>query len=539
MRSATPRPQDPVDGYRPPWTSFADFFEERRDVDSRYLTELQHGLGTRRHWTVGEWREKVARVTTGLAGRGIGPGSVVATLAGNTADGLALAHACWVMSACVLPLNPGDQDSRQAFILRDARAAFIVHSAEHEQTARRLSALSSVETHAAGLLFGGSRQEAPRSVGLAGDGGLDLPALRIYTSGTTGDPKAVSLTARNLLVHTDGLSRGLAWTEADRVLTVLPIHHVNGLLISCLLPWHIGASTVLCDRFRSELFWHDVAAEGVTVCSVVPTLLEFLLAGGGTRPDRFRQVLCGAGPLLPETVVGFEDRFAVPVRHLYGLSETTAVATLMPEIADDDRRRWYTELGFPSIGRPLPHVGVTVLDDDGNEVGAGTRGQLAVRGATVMSGYADSPGATAQSFAGGWFLTGDEGFWERNGDDRFFFVTGRRKELIIRGGVNFSPLEIDAVLNQHPGVNFGLTIAFENRFYGDEIAAYVVPEGDVTEDDIRTHCIERLGFPRSPKVVLFGTEVPYTATGKAKRLELARRLAGDLAPYRDVQFRMP
>lgn len=539
MNGATRRPQDPVDGFVPPWTSFADFFEERGDVNSRYLTELRHDRGSCRRWTVGEWRAKVGRATTELAARGIVPGSVVATLAGNTADGLALAHACWVMGACVLPLNPGDQDSRQAFILRAARAAFIVHSAEHEQTAHRLSALASVDVHAAELVCSESVPGASPGAGFVGDGGLDLPALRIYTSGTTGDPKAVSLTARNLLVHTDGLGRALAWTQADRVLTVLPIHHVNGLLISCLLPWHIGASSVLCDRFRSDGFWRDAEAEQVTVCSVVPSLLEFLLAEDGTKPDQFRQVLCGAGPLLPETVVKFEDRFAVPVRHLYGLSETTAVATLMPELDHDDRRRWYASFGFPSIGRPIPHVSVAVLDDEGHELAPGARGQLAVRGATVMSGYAEAPGATSEASADPWFLTGDEGFWEPDGNDRFFFITGRRKELIIRGGVNIAPVEIDAVLVQHPLVDFGLAIAFENRFYGEEIAAYVVANGDVSEDDIRAHCIQRLGFSRSPKVVLFGAEVPYTATGKAKRLELGRRLADELAPYRDVRFRKP
>ncbi len=155
-----------------------------------------------------------------------------------------------------------------------------------------------------------------------------------------------------------------------------------------------------------------------------------------------------------------------------------------------------------------------------------------------MRGYSSNPEATEEVFRDGWFHSGDEGFWQpgREGH-RYFFITGRMKELIIRGGANISPFEIDAVLRTHPAVRHGLAVPFDNRFYGEEVAAYVVRDADVSEEEILAHCASRLDFARCPKVVLFGDDVPYTATGKAKRMELRQRLAPQLHRYRDVQFR--
>jgi long-chain acyl-CoA synthetase len=175
---------------------------------------------------------------------------------------------------------------------------------------------------------------------------------------------------------------------------------------------------------------------------------------------------------------------------------------------------------------------------DGRLCAEGERGEIVIRGGTVMTGYAGRPDATAQALRDGWFHSGDEGFWQAAPDGTpYFFITGRLKELIIRGGENLSPFTVDEVLRAHPAVRFGLAVPFENRFYGEEIAAYVVADGEVTEQEILDFCADRLDFAYQPKVVLFGDDVPYTATGKAKRLSLRDRLGDRLAEYRDVQFR--
>lgn len=184
---------------------------------------------------------------------------------------------------------------------------------------------------------------------------------------------------------------------------------------------------------------------------------------------------------------------------------------------------------------------MTILDEHGRPLPPAVRGEICIRGRTVCAGYFKREEANEAAFQWGWFRSGDEGLYLVDDQGRpFFFVSGRLKELIIRGGVNISPLEIDAVLKTHQAVRFAMTLPFENRYYGEEIAAYVVPKDPActpSEADLLAHCRTRLPFAKQPKVVLFGDDVPYTSTGKPKRLELKARLAGALAQYRDRQFR--
>ncbi|RMH04215.1 MAG: long-chain fatty acid--CoA ligase, partial [Nitrospirae bacterium] len=204
-------------------------------------------------------------------------------------------------------------------------------------------------------------------------------------------------------------------------------------------------------------------------------------------------------------------------------------------------RHWLTGYEFPSIGVPLPHNEMSILNEQGAPVSEGTRGEICIRGRTVCAGYFKRPDANAQAFQWGWFRSGDEGFFVRDDWGRpFFFISGRLKELIIRGGINISPLEIDEVLKRHPAVKFAMAIPFENRYYGEEIAAYVVPKDQATppaEAELLEFCQKFLPFAKRPKVILLGQEVPYTSTGKPKRLELKSRLAATLATYKDHQFR--
>jgi long-chain acyl-CoA synthetase len=278
---------------------------------------------------------------------------------------------------------------------------------------------------------------------------------------------------------------------------------------------------------------------------VVPTLLEFLLEAEESDADRssLETIICGAGPLLVETALAFEDRFRVPITHGYGLSETTCYnCHLPPDLSAAERRGWLGEHGFPSIGVALPDQELTILDGDDRPLGDGERGEICVRGDSVSLGYHERDDANRESFRDGWFHSGDEGFARSDpAGRRFFFITGRIKELIIRGGVNYSPLEIDEVLNAHPDVRYGLAVPFANRYYGDEIAAYVVPREGASLDAeaLLAWCRERLDFAKSPKVVVTGSEIPYTTTGKPKRIELAASLADQLATHRGTQFRRP
>jgi long-chain acyl-CoA synthetase len=383
---------------------------------------------------------------------------------------------------------------------------------------------------------------------LALDTGVSLEdeALIVYTSGTTGPPKGVILTAENLLIDADGITHWHGFGQEDRLMCVLPIHHVNGTIVTLVTPFYFGGGAVLNRKFKTRVFWRRLHEERVTCVSVVPTLLEFLLEENeelsSYHLERFKGVICGAGPLLKETVARFEDRFGFPIRHGYGLSETTCYSCFLPnDLNAESRRHWLTAYDFPSIGLPIKHNDMAILDERGQEVSPGARGEICIRGRTVCSGYFKRPDANDAAFRWGWFRSGDEGFYIRDPQGRpFFFISGRLKELIIRGGVNISPLEIDDVLKGHPQVKFAMTVPFENRFYGEEVAAYVVPREATeppSERELLEYCGSRLPFSKCPKVILFGDDVPYTATGKPKRLELKSRLAPQLAGYRDVQFK--
>ena len=430
----------PVDDWQPGWGSFREFFaDEAIDrPDAPYLTEIDHDSGARRQWTRIEWLTQVARAAAGLGERSIQNGDSVAVLAGNSADALAVAFACWTQGWVYLPLNAHESAERQAFILTHSQAQVLVCSPSQGDRSAQLS-------EATGVPVVPFAEVAAAPMNLAGvTGGWETPALRVYTSGTTGEPKGVELSTGNLITDCDALSRATGWDTDSRVIVVLPIHHVNGLVVSCLQAWYVGGSAVLCDRFRSDRFWQDVYSELATVCSMVPTLLEFLIAEGGRSVAAcFEEVFCGAGPLMMETVVNFENLFGIPVRHLYGLSEVTAVATMMPIMGEYDRRSWYVDHGFPSIGCAVPHVEVQIHDSHGRECPEGERGEIVIRGATVMGGYAGRPEASASALEGGWFHSGDEGFWQGRrrhaillhlGTDQGADHPRRRQHLAVPGG---------------------------------------------------------------------------------------------------------
>ncbi|MBX7221487.1 MAG: AMP-binding protein, partial [Blastocatellia bacterium] len=366
-------------------------------------------------------------------------------------------------------------------------------------------------------------------------------ALIVYTSGTTGAPKGVVLTQANLVADAHTLAVWNQIEPSQRMMCVLPIHHVNGLVVTLITPMYAGASTVLNTRFYTETFWARIAAENVRIVSVVPTLLAFLLE----RPEFMKQqdvtclshIICGAGPLTVELGKAFEDTFGIRILHGYGLSETTCYSSMLPlELTPEEHAHWMRDFGFPSIGVALPGCEMAIHDLNGTPVAPLVRGEIVICGPTVMTGYFNRPEANEAAFTYGWFRSGDEGFFTCNEVGRaFYFITGRIKELIIRGGINLSPFEIDEVLNQIPGIKCGLAVGFENFWYGEEVGAYIVAQEGAVLDDatILAEARKHLPFHKSPKVVVRGTEIPVTSTGKYQR----NKLKPLFEAYRQEQFK--
>ena len=545
------------------WSSFADFFKsriyDRALVNRPFLTYADDDRQLHCTYSYAEFGTAVQRAATFLHDQvGIRRGDRLATILFNHDVTVVLYFAAWISGITVVPINVEEPTDKKRFILEHSEASAVCcwHSDVEEVNGlqRNLPALrhvialnddSFMENKSQGLL--GETKHGPLAHGHASHAGLlEDEALIVYTSGTTGPPKGVVLTVENLLTDADEIADWHHFGVNDRLMCVLPIHHVNGIVVTLLTPFYCKGSLVLNRKFKSATFWRRLHEEHVTCVSVVPTLLEFLLDAKEDlslyRLDRFKGFICGAGPLLKETAIRFEDRFHFPICHGYGLSETTCYSCFLPDdLSRDEHRHWLRDYEFPSIGVPLRRNTMTILNDKGYPLPEMSRGEICIRGGTVCAGYFKRDDANEAAFKWGWFRSGDEGFYARDKQGRpFFFISGRLKELIIRGGVNISPLEIDDALKSHPLVRFAMAIPFEHRYYGEEIAAYVVPRDGVpspTEGELLEHCRRLLPFSRCPKVILFGQEVPYTSTGKPKRLELKARLASTLAVYRDRQFK--
>jgi long-chain acyl-CoA synthetase len=546
-----------------PWSSFADFFKSRVSdrilVDRTFLTYCDDDRADRYTYSYGEFGTVVQLVATFLYDQvGLRRGDCLATILFNHDATVVLYFAAWLLGVTIVPMNIEESMDKKRYILEHSEASAVCcwHSLIEEVKSfqRELPSLHHVIALNDEGFVEGPKHRANARIGVSPSSldaasrmsGLDDEALIVYTSGTTGPPKGVILTVENLLLDADAITDWHQFGTHDRLMCVLPIHHVNGTVVTLLTPFYCKGSIVLNRKFKSATFWRRLHEEQVTCVSVVPTLLEFLLDADkdvtAYELDGFGGFICGAGPLLKDTAARFEDRFGFPIRHGYGLSETTCYSCFLPnDLSPDEHRHWLRDYEFPSIGVPLPRNRMAILDGEGRPLPETARGEICIRGRTVCAGYFKRDDANEAAFKWGWFRSGDEGFFVQDERGRpFFFISGRLKELIIRGGVNIAPLEIDEALRTHPLVRFAMAVPFEHRYYGEEIAAYVVLREGVaalTEAELLTHCRQRLPFSKCPKVVLFGQEIPYTSTGKPKRLELKTRLAPALGAYREHQFK--
>jgi len=494
--------------------------------------------GSRTEWSYRAFIERACRTASFLRALGITSGDRIATAAHNHAETIAEYFAAWILGACVVPLNMTEDDTRLKYILDFSGAKVLLCRPEYLQRAEHFAAGCALELIPVDAAYDTQISNAEPHALDATHPMLDSEALLVFTSGTTGNPKGVVLVQRNLIADAEGIADWHRITPADRMMCVLPIHHVNGTIVTHVTPFLAGSSVVLNRKFQTEHFFPRIEQEGVTIVSVVPTLLAFLLEADadacGVVEKGFRHIICGAGPLTCELAARFEERYRIPIIHGYGLSETTCYSCFLElELSPEEHRHWMLDFGFPSIGAPIPQNEMAIHDAQGNPLPEGERGEIVIRGWNVMKGYDANPSANEEAFAHGWFRSGDEGFFVRSPNGvPYFFITGRIKELIIRGGVNIAPLEIDEVLARAPGVKAGIAVGFEHDLYGEEVGALVIPAEGASEEAILNYCRQHLPFHKCPKVVLFAESLPVTSTGKYQR----NRVKHLFQAWRSVQF---
>ena len=453
-----------------------------------------------------------------LAALGVRPGEVVSYLLPNGVAAASVFLGAMYGGYVVSPISMLAQD------------ALIEYNIAHSETRVVYAAPEFVERVEAIIARAGSRAvvrpTSPDGLKLpwisetppAGTPDARSPALLMYTSGTTGRPKGALLSHANLIHAGRSVARAHELTRDDRVLSSLPLYHVNGQCIGTISPLVSGGSIVMPHRFSVSQWWSLVDAYRPTWLNVVPTIIAYLLNDSdraAPQPAARRNVRfarSASAPLPPEHHRAFEARFGISVLEAMGLTECASVAFANP-LAPSERR-----LGSP--GKPLG-LEARVVASDGTPLPDGEQGEIELRGDNVMLRYHKDPDATARTLReAGWLATGDLGYRDADG---FYFITGRLKELIIKGGENIAPREIDEALLKHPAVLEAAAVGIPDRDYGQEILACVVLKHDCacTEAELRAHCLAELGRYKTPKTFRFVAELPKGPSGKVQRLKLA------------------
>jgi acyl-CoA synthetase (AMP-forming)/AMP-acid ligase II len=345
------------------------------------------------------------------------------------------------------------------------------------------------------------------------------PALLMYTSGTTGRPKGVLHSHASLLAGGWTTAVAHALCEQDRALCVLPVYHINGLCVTIMGPLISSGSVVVCEKFSASRFWKTCAEQEITWFSVVPTIISHLLHGAGD-PDaatrtRIRFGRSASSALAVETHTAFENRFGIPIVETMGLTETAA------QILSNPLPPGKRKIGSPGIAYGNE---VAILSPELEKLPPEVEGEIAVRGANVMVEYYKNPEATEACLgADGWLRTGDLGKMDADG---YVYVTGRLKELIIKGGENIAPREVDEALYAHPDVIEAAAFARPCATYGERVEAAVkLREGSTAgQGDLIRLCSERLGTFKCPDVVHILDDLPKGPSGKIQRLKLAEMM---------------
>src|SRR5437667_7748598 len=406
-----------------------------------------------RQFTYAEFDAAVNRAAALLATHAVSKGDVVSLLMPNSAEYIIAYFACWKLGALAGPVNSLLKEHEIEFVMNNSEAkAILVHS-EFQPRIENIrgevphhklvieyddEAVATREIRQEEQKKGGQDARAP-SINKADD------SIIIYTSGTTGKPKGCLLTHGNVIANARQISNWLSFTEDDRLLTIMPLLHMHAVSVTTMSGSYAGASTVISPKFSASQFWQTISDYQVTSFGSVATMLSILLTTypdgvpEGLKTDQLRFAMCGSAPVPAEVMKKFEETFNGPVVRGYGLSESTCRSTFNPP---NDRRR------AGSCGLPIGNE-MKVVDDDDNEVDDGELGEIVLRGENILKGYFKNPEATELAFQNGWFHTGDIGYRDKDG---FFYIVDRKSDMIIRGGENIYPREIDEVLYQHHSV---------------------------------------------------------------------------------------
>ncbi len=466
-------------------------------------------------------RALVAATGAWLNVHGIGRHDRVAIVLPNGPE-MATAFLAIAAHATTAPLNPGYRGEEFEFYIADLKARALIVAAGHETPAREAAARLGVPI--VELTPGDQAGAFTLAGGMAGSAALPGPAeagdvaLVLHTSGTTARPKIVPLTQTNIAASARHIGATLALSPGDACLNVMPLFHIHGLIAAVLSSVAAGGAVVCTPGFDALKFFRLLDEEKPSWYTAVPTMHQTILARAPRNAEiiarrRMRFIRSSSASLPGPVMRQLEESFGCPLVESYGMTEAAHQMASNP-------------LGGPRkpglVGLAAgPELGI--MDDDGALLPQGEIGEVVIRGPNVTLGYEANPEANAKAFTQGWFRTGDQGLLDEDG---FLLLTGRLKELINRGGEKVSPLEVDGILSDHPGVAQCLTFAIPHDKLGEEVgAAIVLREGHAcTERELRDFAAKHLADFKVPKKIVFLSEIPKGATGKLMRIGLAEKL---------------
>jgi acyl-CoA synthetase (AMP-forming)/AMP-acid ligase II len=468
-------------------------------------------------------RAQAERTILALNGFGVGRNDRVAIVLPNGPE-MAAAFLAIGSGATAAPLNPAYRVDEFEFYMSDLSAKALVVEAGSAspalEAAKRLGVaaltLNPEPARGAGafLLSGGT----PGHVARPGRAAPEDVALVLHTSGTTSRPKIVPLTQANVTKSADNTASSLAFTSEDRGLNIMPLFHIHGLIAGLLAPLSRGGSVFCTPGFNALKFFVHMEEAKPTWYTAVPTMHQAILtrtAGNkgviARHPLRF--IRSSSSSLPPQVISELEAAFNAPVIEAYGMTEAAH------QMASNPLK------GVRKPGSVGPAAGpeVAIMAEDGRLLGPGEIGEIVIRGENVTAGYENNPAANAEAFINGWFRTGDQGVIDADGH---LGLTGRLKEIINRGGEKISPREVDEALMDHPAVLQVVTFAIPHEMLGEDVgAAVVLRDGaSATEQELRAFVSQRIAAFKTPKKILFLTEIPKGATGKLQRIGLAQKL---------------
>jgi long-chain acyl-CoA synthetase len=483
-----------------------------RSPDATFLIDERTG----EQWTYARVDARTDGVAAALVRAGVRCGDRVSVILPNGLDLVEMLLGCLKIGAIFAPINPAFTPNEVGYIVGHAEPRIVC------TTTGLAQGLGSLPTPQLALVDGeAATWFAPGERPQPGQGPApSAPGLLLYTSGSTGRPKGALITHDNLVTNATEIATWLRIGATDRVACIMPLFHANALVIGVTMPLVRGASTVVAERFSVRRFWSMVDRFRPTMFGSVATMLTRLLAADRPPPGLTRQslrfALCGSAPVPVEVMRRFENVFGIPVIEGYGLTESTCRATFNP--VDAPRPG--------SAGKALGNE-LRIVGPDDSPCPSGVVGEVILRGRNVMAGYFRAPEATRAALAGGWLRTGDLGYLTGDG---YLYLVGRKSDMIIRGGENVYPREIEDVIYQVPGVRDAAVIGVPDPDYGEAVVACITaqPGEDPTPARVIAHCRRHLAAFKCPTAVHLLGEMPKGPTGKLLRRALVERFASSV-----------